>query len=829
MSTTLLSQAYSLKLLPHPAPFSVVKFKAREALSELYRYEIGFTCPVAGLPMDEVLGRPAEFTIDPVDPATDYLRRIFGDGLAGPGTWSATRTIHGLVTGFEEFGTSADETHYGVVLEPRLADLNRGVTSRLFQQQSVPEIITATLKYYGYREGVDFSLNLTQSYGRREYVTQYHETTVAFIQRIAADEGIWFRFEQKKDGEVIIFGDDPAAYAYNQRMVPLRADAGLESTGAEAITALERHMQRVPEAVRLHEYNHRQAGVSLLVEQNVARDDATTHAVDYHWGEHYRTPDEGERIARLRHEAHLTGQLTYSGTGNPFSLEAGEVMLLDRNPADAPHGLLITSVESAGGRSETFSLKFTAIPADRAWRPKVNQEKQPSIDGILPARVTSPGNYQYAYLTKEGWYVVVLPFDLDEWSPGGTSRPVRFAKAYSGDTYGHHFPLIDGAEVALVFTNGDPDRPVIIGAMHDSVHPDLVTNLNNTRNLIRTAAQNEMRMEDKRGIEHVHLTTPFQTSELNLGHMVDGERKERGQGAELRTDGHVAVRGAKGVYLSADAQPAAGGRQLDMQPARGLLEQALQQMESLAEAAKAAEAIAADYEKQKALLDNTLGELRREGILVSAPAGIGVVSGEHLQLTAGRNLIATAGGNADVGVIRRFTVAAGEAVSMFAQRMGMKLFAAKGKVEIQAQGDEMALAALRDVSITSIEGKLVLSAAKEVWIGAGGSYIRISGERIENGTPGDILEKCAFWGKSERQFQSVAANRWEGTAFNERLMVRLPNGETPRNLAYVLTRADGGEIRGVTDADGMITLQQGVNVEGLSVHFPGVTGAGAPR
>jgi type VI secretion system secreted protein VgrG len=338
-----------------------------------------------------------------------------------------------------------------------------------------------------------------------------------------------------------------------------------------------------------------------------------------------------------------------------------------------------------------------------------------------------------------------------------------------------------------------------------------------------------MRMEDKRGIEHVHLATPFQTSELNLGHMVDAERKERGQGAELRTDGHVAVRGGKGVYLSADAQPVAGGRQLDMQPARARLEQALQQMESLAEAARAAEAIAADYEKQKALLDNTLGELKRECILASAPAGIGVVSGEHLQLTAGRNLIATAGGNADVGVLRRFTVAAGEAVSMFAQKMGMKLFAAKGKVEIQAQGDEMALAALRDVSITSTEGKLVLSAAKEVWIGAGGSYIRISGERIENGTPGDILEKCAFWGKSGRQFQSVAANQWEGTAFNERLMVQLPNGETPRNLAYVLTRADGGEIRGVTDADGMITLQQGVNVEGLSVHFSGVTGGAAPK
>ena len=77
----------------------------------------------------------------------------------------------------------------------------------------------------------------------------------------------------------------------------------------------------------------------------------------------------------------------------------------------------------------------------------------------------------------------------------------------------------------------------------------------------------------------------------------------------------------------------------------------------------------------------------------------------------------------------------------------MKLFAAKGKVEIQAQGDEITLAALKDLTITSTNGRLVLSAAKEVWIGAGGSYIKIGPNLIENGTAGQILEKCATWDK----------------------------------------------------------------------------------
>ncbi|MEX3929176.1 type VI secretion system Vgr family protein [Paraburkholderia sp. BR10936] len=747
MSWLMPLQAYELKLAPHPAPFSIVKFAGHDQISQLYEYEIEFTSPIAGLPMDQVLGRPARFIIDPVDPNMGHLQRMFGENAEKFSKKPPAQAVHGIITKFDEHETSADETRYRVRLEPAMADLNRGRTSRLFQKQSVEEIITDTLRHYGYRAGVDFRFNLRGTYKRHEYITQYHETTFAFIQRICAEEGIWFRWEQKKDYAVMVFGDDLDAYARKQRTVPHRRDSGLESVGADSIKSLRRRTRRVPQSVRLHDYNHRQADVSLLVEENTACGDKTTNAVDYHWGEHYETPGEGQRIARLRHEAHLAGQVTFIGTGNPFWLEAGEVVLVDPVQVDAKHGIFITSVRSHGGRNKSYRVTFEGIPSDRVWRTSMDTIPKPEIKGILPARITSPGNYKYAYLTEEGWYVIKLPFDLDEWSPGGTSRPVRFAKPYSGDNYGHHFPLIDSAEVALEFTAADPNRPIIIGALHDSLHPDLVNNLNNTRNLIRTAAQNEMRMEDKEGVEHIHLTTPFQASELNLGHMVDGEQKERGRGAELRTDEHVSIRGAKGVYISADAQYTAQGKQLAMEPAQGLLDQAMQQMQSLSEAAKASQAIAADYEKQKALFDNTLNELKKAGVLVSGPAGVGLVSGEHMQLSADQNLIATAGGDADFGIIKRFTVAAGEMISLFAQALGLKFIAAKGKVEIAAQSDEVAMTGMKDVTISSTDGRVVISAAREIWIGAGGSYIKINANRIENGTPGDILEKCASWDK----------------------------------------------------------------------------------
>jgi type VI secretion system secreted protein VgrG len=213
-----------------------------------------------------------------------------------------------------------------------------------------------------------------------------------------------------------------------------------------------------------------------------------------------------------------------------------------------------------------------------------------------------------------------------------------------------------------------------------------------------------------------------------------------------------------------------------MAPAQRLLEQALQQSQALAETAKTAQALAADCERQQALLNDSLKQLRAAGLLASAPAGIALVSGADLQTSAANHLIATAGGSADIGVMKRFTVAAGDAVLLFAQKLGMKLFAARGKVEIQAQGDELQLAALKDVTISSTDGKLVLTADKEVWIGAGGSYIRITGERIENVTLGDIYEKSAYWSTQERASMTVPLPQFPRTTCRSCLLDAMRRG-----------------------------------------------------
>lgn len=743
-SMILPTQACTLSLAMQPAPFSVLSFEGREAISETYRFAIEFTSARAAIPVADVLGKPAKFAIEPIDAHAGLPAELVARLAKEP-----ARRFSGIVTAFDELGSSADETRYRVVLEPRLSDLGLEVASRLFQNQTVPAIIESVLRHYGFT-AIDFQFKLRAEYDSREYTTQYGESALAFVKRIAADEGIWFRFEQSAEREMIVFGDDLDAYAREPKLIaPYREEGGMASPGVESVMSLSEHRTRVVQSVKLDDYNHRTAGVTLLTEVNAARDDGTTAGNQYRWGEHHATPEAGKRVATLRHQAELARQVMFEGNGDVIGMTPGAVFRFsNRQLGNAEHGLLLTTAVHRASRKEAYTCAFTAIPSDRIYRPLVDESARPKIAGILPARVMSPDNYKYAYLTPQGWYRIQLPFDLDTWSPGGTSRPVRLAKPYAGRDYGHHYPLIDGTEVAIAFTEGDPDRPVIIGALHDSLHQDHVNNENHTRNIIRTAGKNELRMEDREGTEHVHLRTPFQSSELNLGHMVNAQREKRGEGAELRSDGYVAVRAAKGVLISADAQPNATGQQLDMAAAKTQLETALALMQTLADSARIAQAQVSEVETQRQFLQQRLDQLQQAVLLASAPAGVVLTSGEHLQLAAQGNLTASAAGSADIGVCRKFTVAAGEAISLFAQKLGAKLIAAQGKVEIQAQGGEMSLTALKDLRVMSVDGKLVLAAQKEVWIGAGGSYIRITPEGIENGTPGDIVEKCASWGKA---------------------------------------------------------------------------------
>jgi len=193
------------------------------------------------------------------------------------------------------------------------------------------------------------------------------------------------------------------------------------------------------------------------------------------------------------------------------------------------------------------------------------------------------------------------------------------------------------------------------------------------------------------------------------------------------------------------------------------LRQALAQVQALAEAAKAAQAIVAEYDKQRAFLDNTLDQLKKAGVLISAPDGIALASGDHLQISAKENLIGTSGGNTDLGAMKNVTIAAGKSASVFAQQ-GVRLISGTEDLVAQAQTGQMLLTASKDLKVTSVNGQLLAAAGKSLMLSCDGAYIKLEGGNIELGCPGDITLKCN-------------GHPWEGPASEAPKLPALSSGD----------------------------------------------------
>jgi type VI secretion system secreted protein VgrG len=557
-------------------------------------------------------------------------------------------------------------------------------------------------------------------------------------------EGIYSYFVQGRHGDVMVFADDVDHYVYTPELkVPYREKEGLESE-IESVFALEMHAYTVPQSILVADYNPDQAWERFRADANVARKDTTTYGQPYVYGTHHLDQDGAQWEAQLRHEAEIAWQVVYEGGSSVLDLRPARILRMDEDLSDAPNGQVIVEVTHRGARDEPYSNTYRAIPSDRRFRLKLEEDTWPKIAGTLSARVTSPGNYEYAYLTQQGHYTVRFDLDFDEWNPGGESVPLRLAKPFAGKLQtGFHFPALHGDEAVVEFRDGDPDKPYISAFHHHSQAVDLITNQNRwlSRNVIRTQSNNKLRMEDWKGYESIKLSTEHSgKSQLNLGYLVDSRKQRRGEGFELRTSSWGALRAGKGLYVCAHDQPKAGGQQLDMQATIAQLESALEIARALADAARTAKAIPADTDAQKQVNDELDG-LKEPGILASAPASIGIVSGRGVQVTARDNIAAVAGKNVDISVAKRFTVAAGELVSMFAQKLGIKLFAVKGPVEIQAQNDAMSLAADKDVTISSINGVVHIVAKKELTLACGGAFIKLADGNIILGGPLDLFLK----------------------------------------------------------------------------------------
>ena len=744
----------------------------------------------------------------------------------------------------------------------------------------------------------------------RSYCLQYCESDHDFITRLLREEGLSWRYEHL-DGDtpqvkLLAFDDPYSLPAANLGRVRFhRSDATEEEDG---LTRWDGARQIVPGSVALATYDYQpvatgHSGDETAIEQGL--DGARLQASLQHYdapGAYYASDAEQlSHYARLRQQAHDAQAKTFSGGGAVRGLTAGQWFRLDAHPAhqwDAPEQreFVVTrqrftvrnNLPAELARSLPAALRPTLAAAatdgnDAPFRSEFDAQRRglpltppyansahakPTARGAQTATVVGPANEE-VHTDAHGRIKVQFHWQRPDEHPDSganlderSSCWLRVAMPSAGAGWGHQFIPRLGQEVLVDFIEGDIDRPVITGVLYNGSHPPPTFSGagslpgNQTLSGIKSKEHhggqyNELLFDDSPGEVRAKLSSEHGKTQLNQGYLThpraDGKAEPCGEGFELRTDRHGAIRAGHGLLLTTEAQAAAGGKQLARDGAQNQLDAALSLAQSLADTATAQLADTQETGPEEIKPDNGKGANKPDGhlqhhvqalraweagsntdkegksaaqgkgsaqagqqplMILSAPAGLAATTDNSLTLAAGSNIDQVAQRDLNQTSGRRWLHNVGQHISLFVagvkDKVSLKLIAARGKVQLQAQSDAMELTADRDITITSCKGKVMISAKQDILLTSGGGYIKLAGGNIDIHCPGTVSVKGAEHGLSGGTSLAKTFNTMSNAKFDDKY--QLINEVTKKPLAkqrYLIFRENGEAENGITDENGL--------------------------
>ncbi|MGJ0623756.1 type VI secretion system tip protein TssI/VgrG [Xenorhabdus bovienii] len=497
--------------------FAVVDFSLSEALSSPFRLEATLTCNTPEINFADVLDRNAAFTVSR--------------------NGQAERQITGMVTHFSLLATGRHRSHYHITLQPPLWRASLRVNSRIFQHQSVVDIVETLLRENGVRR---FFFALGYKHPPREFCVQYDESDLAFIQRLLADEGIfyYFVFDQEQHEQQIMFHD--SCLSLNQVItVPYRPETDAageitsinqfrwsEKVGVASITTKDRTFKN-PRWNREFWYEGR----------NLEHQRRLNSYHYYDFPSRYKDDDLGQRASQYRLEYLRRDTQQGNGQGDCFAMWPGQLFTLTDHPREAFNeqwqliqithsGHQPQADEAHSSESGTsLSNQFTFTHRRNSYRP--SPYPKPVMEGPHIATVVGPEGEEI-FCDEHGR--VRIQFDWDRYGEfdDRSSCWVRVSQAWAGQLMGMiAIPRI-GHEVLVDFIHGDPDQPIIVGrAYHASNIPPNRLPMAKTQMSIRSKTHkgegfNELRFEDEKDREEV-----FIHAQKNLAIQVRNSRNER--------------------------------------------------------------------------------------------------------------------------------------------------------------------------------------------------------------------------------------------------------------------------------------------------------------
>lgn len=497
--------------------FAVARFNGEEGLSQLYSFEILLVSEKADLDLEAILQSPALFTIKSKNGDLPY---------------------HGILASFEQLHKADAWVFYRAVLRPKLWWLTLTHHNQVFLNKKLDQFLADVLMDGGLSQGLDFQFRLQGQYPVWDYLCQYSESHFGFLSRWLERDGVYYWFEQGDGGEKMLASDTRIAHMPmpGHETFHYAPPTGLDATLAdEVVKNFTLKRTPMPKSLLVKDYNYEKPSLDLTGRAMVA--DKGRGEI-YIYGEHFKDLGEGNRLAQVRADEWKCREQVFHGMSNAPAIRPGYVFHLDRHyRADFNQGYLTIGMSHEGsqeryllnglgvsGLSDRDNLfyrnHFECIPATVQFRP-VREADKPRIHGAISAKIDAAGSGQYAELDSQGRYKVILPFDLSGRSGGKASAYVRMMQPYAGQDMGMHAPLHKGTEVLLSFIDGDPDRPVISGAIPNPETPGPVNDGNQTMVRLKSGGGNVIHMEDQEGSQRILLHSPTAGAFIRVGYKND--------------------------------------------------------------------------------------------------------------------------------------------------------------------------------------------------------------------------------------------------------------------------------------------------------------------
>lgn len=537
-------------------PLLVLEWHGEEAVSSLYRFEIRLASQNPLFDDESLLGNPATLSL------TDAA------GLP--------HAYHGLVSEVEQLDSDGEYFYFRVVLEPRVARLKQFRFSEIWLDKSLPDLIREVLSDSGLvREGpgtsgaeasdYDFDIRLASgdlALNESSFTCQFEETSFDFLSRLLEYYGVYYFFEQQDDHEALVFCGDRRYQPQSETLLSYRPiDTALDvEHGVPFARTFKRRLASQPKQMVLQDFSATNAQLTLQTIASVASaslpTDAGTDALAQAegspaffgdmgvYGEHFGSIDEGQTLATLRAQALGCRHRAFHGAGRAAGVHAGYCVRMLGHPRitlndayyvievqhDGSQPLPGLGQDRAGTAGDT-NTRFVALPAQVQYRPLI-KTRRPHVQGLLSAVIDGDDDSDRPLLNENGCYKVTFPFVRSDKPDTRGSAWLRLATMSSGSGHGMHFPLLKGTEVLVSFLGGDPNRPVITGAVPNSENPNMVNSDNATHSGLATPGGHYLAMEDDANGPVMTMGAPSGDTSFTMG---------SGQitGAHLQTGAHM--------------------------------------------------------------------------------------------------------------------------------------------------------------------------------------------------------------------------------------------------------------------------------------------------